>query len=125
MENGFFVSFPFGDNAPYDLIVDNGIRLYKVQSKTAHIIADGQIEVPFERRVGYKRIATQSYQELNVDFICAYCPQYDKVFLLDLKKFTNTSKLLLRVSLPLNNMRKGVNFAEDYLFEKQVKNYIT
>lgn len=33
---GGIISFTFGDNAPYDLIVDNGVRLIKVQLKKAH-----------------------------------------------------------------------------------------
>ncbi|MDT4954200.1 MAG: hypothetical protein QOJ02_2338, partial [Acidobacteriota bacterium] len=32
---GFFVSVPFGNGCAYDLVVDTGTRLLKVQVKTA------------------------------------------------------------------------------------------
>jgi hypothetical protein len=124
LEYGFYVSFPFGDNAPYDLIVDNGVKLFKVQCKTAFRQKDNQLEVKFERRVGSKRNKSQSYQDLDIDFICAYSLEYKKVFLLDLKEFKNVNSVCLRVTPPLNNMKKGINFAEDYLLDKQIRKYI-
>ncbi len=33
--NGYSVSIPFGDNDKYDLVVDDGSRLYRLQCKTA------------------------------------------------------------------------------------------
>jgi PD-(D/E)XK endonuclease len=35
MQRGAIVSQPFGDDAPYDLLVDNGKRIYRVQVKVA------------------------------------------------------------------------------------------
>lgn len=35
VKRGAVVSETFGDDAPYDLIIDNGARLFKVQVKTA------------------------------------------------------------------------------------------
>ena len=124
VEMGFIVSQPYGDNAPYDLIVDNGVKLFKVQCKTAFRQKDNQLEVKFERRVGSKRNKSQSYQDLDIDFICAYSLEYKKVFLLDLKEFKNVNSVCLRVTPPLNNMKKGINFAEDYLLDKQIRKYI-
>lgn len=31
---GFLVAVPFGNACPYDLVVDNGVRLFKIQVKT-------------------------------------------------------------------------------------------
>ena len=36
VEAGYTVSFPFGDNARYDLIIDTGTELKTVQVKTAN-----------------------------------------------------------------------------------------
>lgn len=35
LDAGFTVSIPFGTGGSYDFIVDSGIRLYKIQVKTA------------------------------------------------------------------------------------------
>ena len=32
---GYIVSQPYGDNAPYDFIIDNGDKIIKVHVKTA------------------------------------------------------------------------------------------
>jgi hypothetical protein len=37
LSEGFTVSIPFGAGASYDLVVDAGFRLYKIQVKTAWI----------------------------------------------------------------------------------------
>lgn len=37
LEAGFTVSIPFGSGASYDLLVDNGNSIFKVQVKTAWI----------------------------------------------------------------------------------------
>lgn len=34
IQRGYSVSIPFGDNDPYDIIVDSNVELYRVQVKT-------------------------------------------------------------------------------------------
>jgi hypothetical protein len=41
LERGGIISFPFGENAPYDVIVDNGNRLFRLQLKRAHYRPQG------------------------------------------------------------------------------------
>lgn len=123
IEYGFFVSFPFGDNAPYDLIVDNGREIFTVQCKTAHI-EDGQISIPFERRVGAKRRESESYHNYNVDFICGYFKELDTVYLLSLNEFPNRRSVTLRLTPCLNNNITNCHIHTHYLFDNIIKRFI-
>jgi hypothetical protein len=40
IRRGAIVSQPFGDNSHYDFLVDNGLRIYRVQVKAASLRAD-------------------------------------------------------------------------------------
>jgi hypothetical protein len=42
IRRGAVVSQPFGDNAHYDFLIDNGRKIYRVQVKTASVKADGK-----------------------------------------------------------------------------------
>ena len=42
VRRGAIVSQPFGDNAHYDSLVDNGTRIYRVQVKAASLKTDGK-----------------------------------------------------------------------------------
>ncbi|HEY7543986.1 MAG TPA: group I intron-associated PD-(D/E)XK endonuclease [Blastocatellia bacterium] len=37
VQAGFIVSLPFGGGAPYDLVIDTGFRLLRVQVKTGRL----------------------------------------------------------------------------------------
>jgi PD-(D/E)XK endonuclease len=44
-EAGYIVSLPLGDGHLYDLVIDDGTRLYRVQCKTARLQAGGVIQI--------------------------------------------------------------------------------
>src|SRR5215216_390295 len=71
---GFIVSIPFGSGAPYDLMVDIGKRIYKIQVKTAWY-RKGCVIFRSNRRVRealpYK---ARAYTENEVDFFAVYYP---------------------------------------------------
>lgn len=62
-EIGAQVSFPFGDNAPYDLIIDIGGSLYRVQIKTTSQREDenGSVRAPLRRGNG----SSYGYEEVD------------------------------------------------------------
>mgnify|MGYP003435673494 len=67
-EKGYFVSRPLTDNAPYDLIVDNGKTLKKVQVK-ARIKRRGRLSVElFTSMTNYSR----RYEDNDFDLLAVY-----------------------------------------------------
>lgn len=73
---GLSVSRPYGDNQPYDFIVDNGITLNKVQVKSALTLGP-KSRYRFKLCPGGS-VNSVDYESLNVDFIIA------NIFMLDI-----------------------------------------
>lgn len=106
LEKGWYVSYPFGDDAPYDLIVDMEGVLNKVQVK--HVTGkDGILKVRMKSNTGipYKG---------KVDYIAIYEPISEGVYLVNPNEFDNLQMIILRLEKPKNNQTKGVIMAEQY-----------
>ena len=74
IKRGFSVSVPFGNGCAYDLVVDTGSRLYKVQVKTGWkrkgcLIYKGRRRVKDSTCNGMR-----SYRTDEVDFFAIYFP---------------------------------------------------
>jgi len=109
LELGCWVSLPFGDDAPYDLIVDNGKHFIKVQVK--HL-------KPRNNSIHFKlnSDAGKPYKE-TVDMMVGYNPDDGKLYAINPKDFDFKSAVSLRLTTPKNNQKKGINLAENYLFK--------
>src|SRR5690242_1597252 len=77
IEAGFVVSMPFGGCAPYNLIVDTGIRLLKVQVKPGRL-RNGCVIFPMQRFSGHQR--GRRYDPTEFDVFAVYCPDNDTVY---------------------------------------------
>jgi len=113
VEAGYLVSKPFGDGHCYDLVVDNGERLLKVQSKTGRLI-NGAVHFYPRSNSGrwYKATGSRTY-EGRVDLIAIYCPETDKVYVISPVGLRPCS-YYLRVAQPANNQSNGIRWAADY-----------
>jgi hypothetical protein len=111
---GFSVSKPFGDNQPYDLIVDNGEQLVKVQTKTARLV-NGVIVANATRSVGIWKQGGRHREKYgdSIDMFALYCPQLDKCYLVPAKEFDGV-EIRLRIEPPKNNQQKNVVYADKY-----------
>ena len=110
-EKGYFVSRPLTDNAPYDLIVDDGISLKKVQVK-ARTEREGKISVElFSSMVNYTKV----YESGDFDLLAVYNINTKEVAIISWDEISsNTKGILFRTVPPLNNQTKGVRMFEDY-----------
>ena len=108
-KKNWVVLFPFGENTPYDIVVDNGIKLLKVQVKFI-TSKYGVLNVPLKSSTGVM------YKD-TVDIIAVYCPDNVKVYWIDLSKEkiddVNTY-IRLRHYVPKNNQSKGIRLSEHY-----------
>lgn len=115
VEVGLLVSTPFGVGAPYDLVVDTGAELLRVQVKTGRV-RNGVIE--FETRRTRSRTLRNSYKEGEVDYFAIYSPGLGKVYVMKAREGVSGK---LRVKPAGNNQQMFVKWAEHYAFEKHVE----
>lgn len=105
MKYGCKISFPYGEDCPYDFIVDCFGKLFKFQNKIARK-KDGYIE--FSARHNNKK-----YEKGTVDFFSTNC---DNVVYIVPAKFCSTNKYL-RTEMPKNGQNEGISFAKDFTVE--------
>jgi hypothetical protein len=112
--NGWAVLEPFGENTRYDLVIDDGARLIKVQCKNGRL-RSGAIVFATCSCYGHHRNpgrARRSYQG-EIDAFGVYCPDTGGVYLVPVEMCGGT-QAILRVSPPANNQRLRVRWAADY-----------
>ena len=108
---GIDVSVPYGYTHRYDLVIDVGGKLFRVQCKTGRQ-KDGFVEATTSSLDNLSHIH-KSY-ETDVDFIAIHCATTSEVYLVKPeKKFV----IRLRTAATKNKQRKGIRFAGDYLLE--------
>ena len=114
---GLVVSIPFGTGASYDLVVDSGSGLLKIQVKTAWV-ADGCVQYHSRRRQpgGYEN--RRKYHEGEADYFVVYCPQRHEVYAIPANNHVAAGRL--RVSQAKNGQQKFVRWAADYSWEKHI-----
>lgn len=111
------------EGARYDLILDDGKKLYRAQvkyagGKTNH--SEGSAVVSLRRAAGddrnlkCRRRKMRVYTSDEVDVVLAYLPQVDKVCWLDPELFNGKPAVSLRYQPPKNGQKKGLHFVEDH-----------
>ena len=102
---------------PYDLVLETGHRLLRVQCKWASRHDD--IVLVRCRRCRRTRdgLRHDFYTADEVDAFAAYCLELDRCFFLPLERLVSRSTVHLRLNPARNNQRRGVLWADDYAFE--------
>lgn len=120
IKNDIPVSLPFGDNQPYDIVIDTKDGFKSVQVKHG-IFKNGVVVADVRKRIGSSRIGYVTYDDL-VDYIAIWCEYLNKCYLLSMKECDNKTNIYLRVDKPKNNSCiSTITWAKDYEFIK--KNY--
>ena len=117
-ELGYTVSVPYGDSSKYDMILDYGGTLYKLQCKHAKEFfnEDGKLsylKIKTSWQSGYTKNSqyhTNKYTKEDVDFFVTH--YQGKNYLIPVDE-CSTEKIL-RVLPPKNGQTKGVSFLVDY-----------
>ncbi len=118
IQAGFLVSLPFGGGAAYDLVVDTGARLIKVQVKTGKI-QEGCVTYNARRHRGSKYDTFRSYKEGEVDLFVVWCRCNQKLYAVPAEHSLSTAGRL-RLIDSLNFQQKKIRWARDYVWEKHV-----
>jgi hypothetical protein len=115
---GIGVLKPLTDGHRYDVVFDVAGKLLRVQCKWGARRGD-VIVVPFRScrrsRNGFVR---RSYTADEVDGIAAYCLELDATYYLPLDRFFGRACIQLRLNPTHNNQRVGINWAQDFEFER-------
>jgi hypothetical protein len=113
-EAGYHVLLPFGENTRYDLAIEAGGSLQRVQCKTGRLSKGA---VVFRTASSYynhphPKMPAKHYRG-QVDIFAVYCRETSGVYLIPIGELPE-SQAGPRVDPPRNNQRRGIRFAGDY-----------
>ena len=113
-ESGCQVSIPFGENTRYDLVLDDGARLLRLQCKTGRM-RFGAVEFATASSYAHhpNEKPTQRHYRGQIDGFAVYCRETGGVYLIPIEDLP-LDRAYLRVREPRNGQRKRVRFARDY-----------
>jgi hypothetical protein len=109
---GLLVLRPFGEGAPYDLAIDAGGELIKVQVKSGRIRNEC---IEFNSSSTDHGRGQLSYHG-RADVFGVFAPQVDRVFVVPVEKCASY-RGYLRLAPTRNNQQRGVRYAGDYTVE--------
>jgi len=112
---GFRVYLPFSENTRCDLVIDDGVRLARVQCKSGRLRKGA---VLFKTCSTYAhhphpKIAKRDYTG-EVDYFAIYCPETSGVYLVPIEDAGVAWKASLRVDSPKNGQRRLIRLASEY-----------
>lgn len=109
-EAGYRVLLPWGDNQPYDLVVDDNGRFIRIQVKTGRI-ENGVITAHGTSQSTYVR---HRYTAEEIDCIAVYEAVQKEVYVVPINQCG--VHLTLRIDPPRNNQVNKIVWARDFLF---------
>jgi hypothetical protein len=112
---GYSVLLPFGEKTRYDLVIDDGVRLSRVQCKTGRL-RTGAVRFATCSCYGHHLRPQNARRDYlgQVDFFAVYCPETCGVYLIPISDVQVRVQAALRVEPPRNGQRDGIRFAADY-----------
>lgn len=118
MKMGYIVSVPLTENSSYDLIADDGQRLYRIQVKKATLHKD-KIKINLYTNNYNKNVegSIKKYTSNEIDWVIGVYIEENKFYKIDYlsKEFDNKSALILRLAAPKIN-HPNCKYATDYEF---------
>jgi PD-(D/E)XK endonuclease len=112
-----FVLRPVGEGGRYDLAIDTGTGILRVQCKWAsrrgNVLTARCITSRHTPR-GYLR---STYSAKEIDALAVYAPDTDRCYLIPIAEAEGHSTLSLRLTPTGNNQAEGVRWAHDYELE--------
>jgi PD-(D/E)XK endonuclease len=112
---GYALLVPFGENTRYDLVVDDGFALARIQCKTGRL-RGGAVEFAVTSTYGHHRnpvTARRGYAG-QIDYFAVYCPETAGVYLVPISEVATRSIARLRVEPPRNGQKRRIRLASQY-----------
>jgi hypothetical protein len=108
---GYLVSVPFGEGHKYDFVIDDSVRLSRVQCKTGRV-KKGVLLFNSYSQSG-NGATKQGYHGL-ADVFAVLNPESGEVYLVPVEGF-GTTGVALRLTPTVNGQVQNINWAVDYL----------
>ena len=109
---------PMGENTRYDLVLELGGSLARVQCKTGRL-RKGAVLFKTCSTYDHHPYAKPSRDYFGqVDYFAVYCPQTSGVYLVPIEALPTRVAAALRVDCPRNNQRRRIRYAADYEIAK-------
>lgn len=117
LELGFLVSVPLMDYR-YDLVLDDGSKLWRVQVKYAmrsssHSTGSVGVNLAYETR---QRRRVYTYSADEVDALVVYIPKIERLCWFPCEVFVGKKELSIRIEEPLNRQKSRIFYARDYFW---------
>jgi hypothetical protein len=116
---GYPVLLPFGENTRYDIVIDTGAKLRRVQCKTGRL-REGAVVFRTCSSYGHHpnpKIIRRDYQG-EIDDFAVYCPELRSVYLIPIEDVSTRTTAMLRVNPPRNGQYKRIRLAAAYEIAK-------
>jgi hypothetical protein len=115
VDAGLHVFLPFGENTRYDLVVDDGVGLARVQCKTGRL---RQGAVRFRTSSTYAHHPNPGYVTRDylgqIDYFAVFCPETAGVYLIPIEDVPLRHQGALRIEPARNGQRQGIRQAAAY-----------
>jgi hypothetical protein len=111
-KKNFIVSFPYGDNAAYDLLIDNGIQILRIQCKHGRV-RNGCILFVAESSTQWKGKRVRTNYSDKIDAFGVYCSELNKHYLIPVNEI-GIGEGRLRLEQTKNNNRSNIRWAKDF-----------
>jgi hypothetical protein len=111
---GLVVLRPLSEGGRYDLVIDVGERMLRIQCKWASrhgAKLTARCGTCRHTPAGYRR---STYSAEEIDAIAAYSPDTDRCYLLPILDVEGRATVTLRLSATANNQVEGVRWAQHY-----------
>jgi phage-related protein len=112
IEYGDSVSLPFGDNKRYDMVIDDGRQLHRIQVKTARD-GRGARSIEFNTVSTHPISGRRTKYHGQIEAFIAYHPGLREFYWVPVEECSST-KCTLRVFPSKNNQKRGVRITGSY-----------
>ena len=120
-EAGLQVLKPLTEHGRYDLALDLGERILRVQCKWGNCKGDViRVRIGSSSHSPTRGYVTSTYDATEIDAIAVYCDSLDTCYLLPLELFSGVGMVSLRLGETKNGQRAALNWAPDYEFRGAV-----
>jgi hypothetical protein len=117
ISNGYSVSIPFGDNDKYDLVLDDGENLYRIQCKTAWRNKESTIRFNTHTQTTKDGEYCENTYHGEVDAFLVRYPKKGSFYWITIDEATE-QKMELRFDAEINH--PSINWARDYEFSGEL-----
>lgn len=113
---GINVYRPVVEGGRYDMILEVGSRLIRVQCKWAPRQGDVVVLRCYSARRNRDGLLRRVYVDGEIDAFAAYCEEIDRCYFLPFELFLGRTQVSLRLGPCKNNQNLGVNWASNFEF---------